>query len=112
MSRYLKGPPSVLNNIFQTGTYDMTTFEAIKNELKVAIPLEFLYKQPSSNENISCTLVSLINRDGNSLDCRNYVSDIFDANTGIWWHCDDNNTTQISDWPKVVYTIESHKKQK
>ena len=46
VSRYLREPPSVLNIIFQRGTYDMTTGEAIKNELKVAIPLEFLYKKP------------------------------------------------------------------
>ena len=44
VSRYLKGPPSVLESLFQRGTYDMTTFEAIQNDLKVAIPLELLYK--------------------------------------------------------------------
>ena len=48
-----------------------------KNELKVAITSEYLYKQPSSNENISYTLVSLINHDGDSLDCGHYVSDVF-----------------------------------
>ena len=60
MSRYLREPSSVLKILFQRGTYDMTTGEAIKNELKVAIPLEFLCKIPSSNDNISYTLVSLI----------------------------------------------------
>ena len=55
----------------------MTTGEAIKNELKVAIPLEFLYKIPSNNEKISYTLVPLINHDGDSLDCGHYVSDVF-----------------------------------
>ena len=44
MSIYLKEPHSVLNIIFQGGTYDMTTGEAIKNELKVSITLEILYK--------------------------------------------------------------------
>ena len=61
----------------------MTTGEAIKNELKIAINLEFLYKIPSSNYIISYTLLSMINHDGDSLDCGNYVSDIFDANTEI-----------------------------
>ena len=42
----------------------MTSGEAVKNELKVAIPSEYLYKQSSSNEKISYTLVSLINHDG------------------------------------------------
>ena len=79
----------------------MTTGEAIKNELKVAVPLGVLYKKPSSNEKISYTLVSLINNYGDSLDCGNYVSDVFDANTGIWWHCDDDNITQISDFTKM-----------
>ena len=78
----------------------MTTFEAIKNDLKVDIFLEFLYKQPSINEKISYTLFSLINHDGDSLDCGSYVSDVFDANTGIWWHCGDDNITQISDLSK------------
>ena len=88
----------------------MTTGEAIKNELKVAIPLGFLYKKPPSNDNISYTLVSLINHDGDSLDCGNYVSDVFDDNTRIWWHCDDCNITKISDLQKGVYIRESNKK--
>ena len=61
----------------------MTTGEAIKNELKVAIPLDFLHKIPLSNDNISYTLVSLINHDGDSLDCEYYVSDVFDTSTII-----------------------------
>ena len=40
---------------------------------------------------------SLIMHDGESLDCWHYFSDVFDTNTGIWSHCDDDNTTQISD---------------
>ena len=106
-----KGTPSVLKIIFQIGTYDMTTGEAIKNELKVAIPLKNMYKKPSSNDKISYTLVSLINQYGESLDCGHYVSDFF-ANTGIWWHCDDDNITQITAFPKGGYIIESHKKIK
>ena len=74
----------------------MTTYVATKNELKVAIPSEYLYKQPSSNEKISYTLVSLINHDGKSLYCGNYVSDVFNSSTGTWWHCDDDNITQTS----------------
>ena len=77
----------------------MTTYMATKNVIKVAIPSEFLYKQPSSNEEISYTLVSLINYYGESLDCGHYVSDVFDCSTGIWWHCDDYNITQNIDLP-------------
>ena len=57
MSIFLKEPPSVFNIIFQRGMYDMTTGEAIQNELKVAITLEFLHQKPSSNDNITYTLV-------------------------------------------------------
>ena len=53
VSIYLKEPPSFFKIIFQRETYDMTTGEAIKNEFKVAIPLEFLHKKPSINGNIS-----------------------------------------------------------
>ena len=53
VSRYLKKPPSVLKILFQRGTYDRTTCLDTKNELKVAIPSEYLFKQPSSNEQIS-----------------------------------------------------------
>ena len=49
---------------------------------------------------------------GDSLDCEIYFSDVFDVNTGIWWHCDDVNITEISDFPEGVYTRESHKLQK
>ena len=101
MSRYLKKPPSVLKILFQRGSYDSTTFVATKNELKVVITSGYLFKQPSSNEKISYTLVSLINHDGDSLDCGHYVSDIFDSSTGIWWHCDDDNITEISDFTKI-----------
>ena len=49
MSIYFKETPSVLKGPFQKVTFDMTTAEAIKNKLKVTIPFEYLYKQPSSN---------------------------------------------------------------
>ena len=35
--------------------------------------------------------------DGNELDCGYYVSDVFDSNTGIWLHYDDENITELSD---------------
>ena len=38
----LKELSPVLKILFQIGTYDMTTDEAIKNEPKVGIPVEFL----------------------------------------------------------------------
>ena len=75
----------------------MTTGEAINNEIKVAIPLGFLYQKPSSNDKVSYTLVSLINYYGESLDYGHYVSDVFDTSTRIWWQCDDDNITQMSD---------------
>ena len=79
MSRYLKKPPSVLKILFQRGSYDRTSGGALKNEVKVAIPSEYLNKQQSSNEKISYTLVSLIKHDGDSLDCGHYGSDFFIA---------------------------------
>ena len=48
-------------------------------------------------------------RDGNYQDFEHYVSDVFDANTGIWWHCDDDYITQMSDIPEGDYVRESHK---
>ena len=90
----------------------MTSGEAIQNELKASISSEYLYKQPSINEKISYTLVPLINNGGESLDCGHYVSDVFDSSTGIWWHCDDDNITQISDLPKGVYYSETQKNMK
>ena len=56
--------------------------------------------------------MSPINNDDDSLYCGHHVSDVFDANTGIWWHCDDDNITQISDLPKGVYIRESNKTKK
>ena len=100
MSRHLKVPPTVLEILFQRGSYDSTTFVATKNEVKVGIPSEYMFKLQSSNYKISHTLVSLINHDGDSLDCGHYVSDVFDSSTGIWWHCDDENITEVSDLPK------------
>ena len=80
-----------------------------KNEYKFAIPSEYFIKKPSSNEKIPHTLVSLIMHYGYSLYCGHYVSDVFDAITGIWWHCDDANITEISDFPEGFYTRESCK---
>ena len=114
MSRNLEETPSVLKILFQRGTYDIITGEAIKNEPIVSIPLEFLYKQPSINFRISYILVSLINHDGDSLNCGHYISDFFDAKTGIWWRCDYENITQIIDLPKgvILDRITKNKKQK
>ena len=78
----------------------MTNHVAIQNEFKVAIPSVYLHKQPSSNEKISYNIVSLVMHDGDSLDCGHYVSDVFVGITRIWWHCDDENITQISDFTK------------
>ena len=74
-----------------------------KNEFKVGIPSEYMFKLKSSNDQISYTIVSLINDDGDSLDFGHYVSDVFDSSTGILWHCDDDNITELSDLPKGVY---------
>ena len=112
MSRNLEETPSVLKILFQRGTYDIITGEAIKNEPIVSIPLEFLYKQPSINFRISYILVSLINHDGDSLNCGHYMSDFFDAKTGIWWRCDYENITQIIDLSNGVYYRETHKNTK
>ena len=47
-----------------------------------------------------------------SLDNEHYFSGAFDLNTGICWHCDDDKSTQISDFKEGVYTVEHHKKTK
>ena len=49
--------------------------------------------------------------DGDSLDCGNYVSDVFDTNTGIWCHYYDDNITQISYFPEGFYIRDIHKKK-
>ena len=41
--------------------------------------------------------------DGDSLYCGYYVSDVFDSNTVIWWYCDNDYITQISDLTEGVY---------
>ena len=46
------------------------------------------------------------------MDCGHFVIDVFYGSTGIWRHCDDDNITQISDLPKGVYYIETHKNTK
>ena len=96
--------------LFRSRPFTMD-YVATKNEPKVAITSEYFYKQPLINEKISHTLVSLINHDGNQLNCGQYVSYVFDCSTGILCHCDDDNITQISDLPKGVYMRESHKKK-
>ena len=65
------------------GNYYMTNYVATKNELKSAIPYEYLYKQPSSNEKISYTLVSMINHDGDSLETMFYVKHFHRVIPGI-----------------------------
>ena len=112
VSIFLKKPPSVLKVLFQRETYNRNIIVATKHEFKVAIPSEYLFKQPSSNEKMSYTLVSLITHDGNSLDCGHYVSDVFDSSTGIWWHCDDDNIAEISDLQKGVSYRDNHKPTK
>ena len=47
--------------------------------------------------------------DGNSLDIGYYFNDVFDVNTWILWHWDDDKITQISDFLDGVYTRKSYK---
>ena len=54
--------------------------------------------------------MSIINHDDDSLDSGHYVCDVFDDNTRIWLHSDDENITQISDLPTGVYIREIHQK--
>ena len=55
--------------------------------------------------------MSLRVHDGDYFDCGNDASDVFDTNTGIWWHCGDDNITQISDLTERFYIRESHKRK-
>ena len=80
-----------------------------KNDLKVCLTFEYMIKHQSSNEKISYTRVSIVNHDGDSLDCGHYVSDVFDSITVIWWHCDDENLSEHSDLPDGVYYKKSDK---
>ena len=93
----------------QRGKYDTKKYRVIKNECKFATPSEYFIKKPSSNEKISYKLVSLIMRDGKSLDCEHYFSDVFDTKSGILWHCDDSNIKEISNFTEGFYTRESLK---
>ena len=61
-----------------------------KKECKFAIPSDFFIKIPSRKEKISYTIVSLIMHDGTSFGCGNYSSGLFDFNTGVCWHCGDD----------------------
>ena len=47
--RHRNEPPTVLKILFQKGSYDSTTLVATKNEVKVTIPSEYLFKETSSN---------------------------------------------------------------
>ena len=106
----LKESPSVLKILLQRGNYDMFDGWDISNECKISIQSGFLIKMPSQKEKITCTLVSLIMHDGELLDFVHYVSDVFDTSTGIWWHCDDDDITEISYFQKV-YIIERVEKE-
>ena len=95
--------------LLNIGEYDTKKYRVIKNECKVAITSKYFIKKTSSNEKIKYTLVSLIMHYGDSLDCVHYVSDVFNDNTGIWWHCDDANIIEISALPQEAYNREIHK---
>ena len=49
----------------------------------------------------------MIMHDSSSFDIKNYYSDILDSNTGIWWYCDYDEITQISDFIEGIYTREN-----
>ena len=107
----LKDPPSVLIILLPLSMFDYDDKGAKNNWCKVAIPSEFFINIPSPKDKISCTLVSLIMHDDNSLDCGHFISDVFDFNSWIWWHCDNDNISQICCFPNGVYTRDSHKQK-
>ena len=43
--------------------------------------------------------------DADSLDFGHYVSDVFDANTEIWWPCYDDDITKINDIQDVYILV-------
>ena len=49
--------------------------------------------------------------DGNSLDSGHYCSNLFYVHVVIWWHCYDDEITDISDFSVGAYTRESHKQK-
>ena len=73
------------------------------------MPSVFFITIPSRKQKISYTIVSLIMHDGKSLYFGHYVSDFLNDNTEMWWHCDDDEITELCDFPEGVYTRESHK---
>ena len=97
----------IFNILLQRETYDISKYQVIQNECKVAMPSEDFINKPSINEKISYTLVSIIMHDGDSLDCVHYFRDVFDAKTGIWWNCDDANITEISNFLEGFYARDS-----
>ena len=54
--------------------------------------------------------MSLIMHDVKAMTCGHYVSGVSDANTGIWWYCDDDEITEMSVFPEGVHTREIHHK--
>ena len=64
----------------------------------------------SRNEKMLYAVVSLIMYMVYSFDCGHYYSEIFDFNTGIWWHCDDDEITKIINFPEGVCIREKTKR--
>ena len=103
--------PSVFKILLQRAMFDYEEDAVKNNQSKFVIPSYFFMKIPSWKEKIWYTLVSMIMHEGTLSVIGNYYNDVFDVKTVIWWHFDDYEITQISDFSEDVYTRESHKKK-
>ena len=73
-----------------------------KNKTKIALPAQYYMSFPNNRE-VLYIIFSIKLHIGNDMDQVQYVCDVLEYNTGIWWNCDDEKVTQYPGYPMNVY---------
>ena len=80
----------------QISEYNFQRNEFFKNKTKIAHPDQYSMHFPVTNAEVIYIIVSFKIHVVNYMDKVHYVCDVLDYNTGTWWNCDDDTTSQYS----------------
>ena len=81
----LQKPLVILRILLQRKQYHWHTQISTKINPGIEIPSEYLYNFTQDTEDVTYTLVPVNYRDGTSMRTVNYLGEILEFYTGIWW---------------------------
>ena len=87
----------------QRSNFNSEKNEFWKNKTKISLTAQYSMSFPDKHPEVLYILVSIKLNIFNDMNKGHYVCDVLYYNTGTWWNCDDETTTQYLGYPLNVY---------